>query len=90
MSSPKEIARLADKKEKERIEGLIKEFSQEHKRITNADIFDSEEIPKLFKNSPLSFNSSVDDALPSLPLNSLIFTKNIVMICPSALKKALG
>ena len=81
MPTPKETARIKDKKDAKRIKDLARELFKHHKSISDSQIFNSEEIPKTLKETPISSNPSLKTALDTLPLNSLLYSKVLVRIC---------
>jgi len=76
----KEIRRI-DRKEEEHVKKLADAFDA-GEGITLNEVFNSEMIPKMLDERPLSYIDSFHKGDPALTLNCLIFPRMIVTICP--------
>lgn len=72
---------IIDRKEKERISHLW-ETLYSGEKIFPTEVFGSKAIPRILEDTPLAYWNSFSDANPMLPLDCLLFSKTIVMICP--------
>lgn len=82
MPQARDLARIRGEKEEKRLNAVRNDFFEKNKEIEPVDIFDSKEISGALKEKPLSLNPSLRDALESLPLNSVLYSKVFVKICP--------
>jgi hypothetical protein len=76
-----EIARKIDEKEEARIDNLVDELFS-GKEIDQVELFGNETIPKMLKETPLSYFNSFYGVYDKLPINCLLYPKIIIYVCP--------